>query len=1178
MTHVFGPTRRELLLSSAVGLAGMAVHVDARGPALLTTDRLYDSFRHPPANSRPWVYWYFMDGNLSAEGMHADLEAMKQAGIGGAIYLEVNLGLKSGPVHFMSMEWQQLISKALAHADDLGIEIALATGPGWCGTGGPWVKPEDAMQVLVGSETHLAGPMTFEGKLTQPQPRSPFFGSEVLTVELRKMWRDFYVDDRVLAFRSPQGKARIEDIDEKALYTRGSYSSHVLGPAMKRPWVRPRLPSLAQYPHLDAAMTVGGDGVIDLTGRMTADGTLAWTVPEGDWTVMRFGRTLTAATTRPAPESGLGLETDKFSAGAIDRHIQSYIGALLKVIAPRRKPMRGLTTLHFDSWEMGSQNWSAQYQKEFIARRGYDPTRYLPTFNGYIVDNIEASERFLWDIRQTAQELVYDNHVQRLRGYAHSHGLQLSMEPYDLNPTSDMSLGRAADVPMGEFWSKGMGFDTDFSVIEATSIGHTNGRQIIGGEAFTAENTELWRQYPASVKEQGDWAFCAGINRFVFHRFQAQAVNPKAPGMTMGPKGGYGVHWDRTQTWWEMVPDYHEYISRCQYMLRRGSFVADILYLVAEGAPNVFAPPPSAFLPGRFKDRRGHNFDGCSPETLIARASVRDGRIVFPDGISYALLVLPRLETMTIHLLQKIEQLVYHGATIIGIPPRKSPGLSGYPDCDSRIAATADRLWGNKRSSGARHVGKGIVIRDPFDESKRAQNPLADARWIWVNGPGEFSGPKFFTHRFSVTQAASIESAEVGVAAASSFEVVVNGVTIGRSSVGVTADGRLIESGHNYRLVEFFDLSSLLKDGENEIVVAVFDTDKREIEPGLIATVVLTRNDQSMQLVPSSLKWTARSSNTAATYPVVEKGSFGAKPWRLTPVSLQTGSLYPSYKVTSAVLRQMGIMPDFEAGDELRYIHRTDGDEDIYFISNRNETPCVRKCTFRVTGKQPEWWDPITGLSRILPSFADRNGRTSLTVELAPRQSGFVVFRKGQMRREPDSTNFPAATASVSIDGPWTVSFAIPNRTSKILSMAKLEDWSANLDDEIRYHSGQASYKTVFDYGDSVSKGASYRLSLGSVNNIARVILNGKDLGVSWCPPWEVTVPSTALRQGSNILEIVVANLWINRLIGDGVLPADQHRSWTPDAFTMSVAFGLQPSGLLGPVQLKIIPPDRETF
>ena len=174
-------------------------------------------FLNPPDSARPWVYWMFMDGNLSREGITADLEAMKRAGLGGVIFMEVNIGVPRGPIDFMGPKWQELFAHAVHEADRLGLQFTVATGPGWCGTGGPWVKPEQAMQHLVASETAVHGPARFAAALPRPQPRPPFFGVNTLTPELAKAWREYYVDVAVLAFPTPQGKARVADIDEKAL-------------------------------------------------------------------------------------------------------------------------------------------------------------------------------------------------------------------------------------------------------------------------------------------------------------------------------------------------------------------------------------------------------------------------------------------------------------------------------------------------------------------------------------------------------------------------------------------------------------------------------------------------------------------------------------------------------------------------------------------------------------------------------------------------------------------------------------------------------------------------------------------------------------------------------------------------------------------------------------------------
>ena len=423
------------------------------GQAAAAGANLEKGFRNPPESARPWVYWFIMDGNLTREGITADFEALKKAGIGGVIMMEVDVGIPRGPVKFMSAEWRALFKHAVGEAERLGLQITLNAGPGWTGSGGPWVKPEQSMQHLVASAVEVAGPKRFDEVLPRPQRRPAFFGDGALPPEQEKAKNDFYRDVLVLAFPAPTGNERISDIDEKALYVRAPYSS--------QPGVKARLPSLANYPALPAAAVVPADRVVDLTSKLDAAGRLAWDVPEGKWTIMRFGRTSNGAGTRPAPLPGLGLESDKFDKAALDAHFDAFVGALLREIGPHKKPANtGWTMLHIDSWEMGAQNWTAAFREEFRRRRGYDPVRYLPAITGRVVDSMEVSERFLWDLRQTCQELVIENHAEHLKALGHKNGFGLSIEPYDMMPCADMSVGAVADVPMCEFWL--YGFDTAY--------------------------------------------------------------------------------------------------------------------------------------------------------------------------------------------------------------------------------------------------------------------------------------------------------------------------------------------------------------------------------------------------------------------------------------------------------------------------------------------------------------------------------------------------------------------------------------------------------------------------------------------------------------------------------------------------------------------------------------------
>ncbi len=1073
--------------------------------ALVSTppvDALRQAFVAPPPAARPWVYWYFMEGNLTQAGMDADLAAMKRAGIGGAIMLEVNIGIPVGPVRYMSPEWRRLVGHAVKEADRQGIAIALGTGPGWCGTGGPWVEPDGAMQHLVSSETEVVGPTVYHERLPQPKPRVPFFGLGTLTPALRHQWETYYRDEAVLAVPADEGKAGLGDLDEKALVYRAPYTSGV---------VKSHLPP-------DSKVEKGIGQVVDLTGQ-TKNGTLDWKVPPGRWTILRFGRTLTGATTRPAPNAGLGFETDKFERPGIEAHLDTFIDAIERETGPNVHPGRGLTALHFDSWEMGSQNWSAHFRTLFRQRRGYDPLRYLPVMAGRIVDSVDVSERFLWDLRQTAQELVIANHLGAIRARGARYGLGLDVEPYDMNPTSDLALGATATVPMGEFWSKGFGYDSEYSVNEAVSVGHTNGRPVIAAESFTADDGDGWLQHPASMKAQGDWAFATGINRLAFHRYEHQPDLDAFPGMTMGP---YGVHWERTQTWWDMVPAYHAYVTRCQNLLRQGLPVADILYLVPEGAPNVFQPPADATI-GRLPDRRGYNFDAVAPGTLVARASVKNGRIVFPDGMSYRVLVLPRVETMTPELLRKVKGLVDAGATVVGNLPKRSPSLVGYPACDVEIARLSASL------------AKRVV---PDRESAAVPIDLEGAQWIWspegdplVAAP---VGTRTFRRTLTLPKGRPILSARVAADADNTFRL--------------TVDGKIVAGGSDFHHVQTVDVAPQLVAGDNAIVMTVVNEGTAPNPAGAILKLEVRFKDGGRTTLVTDGSW----SDAKAL------GPWTTGPWSLTAGALPRPEVYPSYASTARLLART-TPPDLEAGEALRYGHRRVGDRDVYFVGNRRETSFVGNATFRAVGA-PEWWDPTTGETRPLPRFTRNGATTTVPLRLPSFGSGFVVF-DASPKGSGTGENFPQATPIATVDGPWTVAFDPRFGGPASAAFPKLEDWTGRPEKAIRFYSGKAVYRTTFDGAGATE------ISLGEVRNMASVRLNGRDLGIAWCAPWTVRIPSGVLRPKGNRLEITVANLWANRLIGDAALPPERRVTKTTWS-SYRADSPLLASGLLGPVRL----------
>ncbi len=620
-------------------------------------------FASPPDNCRPWVYWFWLNGNITREGITADLEAMARVGIGGVLIMEVDQGTPAGPVAFASDTWRELFRHALHEAHRLGLQVNLNNDAGWCGSGGPWIRPDEAMQKLVWTETRLRGPARFEGVLPQPE-----------TVA------DYCRDVAVVAFPTP-AEYTIPDIDAKSAL------------------VRRDLPRASQYDALPPEQTIPRDRIVYLTEHLGPYGRLSWDVPEGDWTVLRFSHTPTGSQNAPSPASGRGLECDKLSTTGAEAHFYRFLQRL--IFESLHLSQSTFVAAHIDSWETGSQNWTQSFPEEFRRRRRYDIRPFLPVMTGRVVESLEVSERFLWDLRQTVSELLVENYAGHFRDLCRQSGLRLSIEAYGDTTCDNLAYAGRADEPMGEFWAS-PSFGAAETLTQMVSAAHTYGRRIVGAEAFTAGDGERWLYHPGSIKPLGDWAFCRGINRFVVHRYALQPwPEPRGGGMSMGP---WGLHYERNQTWWERSGPWHLYLTRCQYLLQQGLPVVDLLYLAPEGAPSAFVPPSSV-------QRSGYKADACSPEAAFARLDYNDGRLVLPDGMSYRALVLPNTSTMTPQLLRRLGRLAEAGATIIGAPPGATPGLTDYPECDEELRALADAIWA---------AGGVLRDKDPVEVLKQA--------------------------------------------------------------------------------------------------------------------------------------------------------------------------------------------------------------------------------------------------------------------------------------------------------------------------------------------------------------------------------------------------------------------------------------------------------------------------
>ncbi len=659
----------------------------------LADDELDRGFANPPDAAKPWCYWWWLDSYATPEGITRDLEEMKRQGIAGALLFDAGEG-KGSPVgpKFMSDAWRELFKHAVREADRLGIVLTANICNGW-NAGGTWVTDAHAAKTVVFASIQVQGPAAIQQDLPKP-----------------KIWQgDFYQDIAILAYPAsarPVDAPKLKDWEVKAA------RKYLDGPAEK----------LDQPDAGPVERDCDSKQIVDLTGKVNAAGRLTWDAPAGNWTVLRIGYALLGAITSCTSPNSKGVEIDFFSTAAFDMH-WAETGA--KMIADAG-PLAGKTLqyVHDDSYEVVGpapdrlqQNWTPQFREEFKARRGYDLFTYLPVLAGAIVDSREVSNRFLWDYRRTIADLFADGHYRRMHELAHKGGLGTHPEsggPFW--PCIDaLQLEGINDIPMGEFWKRapeqpdGKVYWSDNyhicdTVRQAASAAHIYGKPVCQAEAWTSIGPN-WEEDLYALKDLGDQAFCAGLTRNMLCFYVHQPRLDIKPGFQWEMAG---THFDRNVTWWDQSHAWLEYLARCQYLLQQGRFVADLCYYYGEDAPN-YVPAKTHMRPAL---PAGYDCDTINADVLMNRISVKEGRLTLPDGMSYALLVLPERSAMSPAVLAKIKQLAEAGATIVGRQPERAPGLTDYPTCDADVQRMAQPLWSTGRVLTDRDLGKVLADRN----------------------------------------------------------------------------------------------------------------------------------------------------------------------------------------------------------------------------------------------------------------------------------------------------------------------------------------------------------------------------------------------------------------------------------------------------------------------------------
>ncbi len=1000
--------------------------------------QLKETFKNPADQYKPLCLWYWLSGEVTKSGITKDLEAMKTAGLRGAILFDLGGHISdAGKNLLFSEEWNTLFKHTLKEAERLHLDIGLHNSPGWSGSGGTWVDVENSMKTTVHFLKEIQGGTAVDIILEKP-----------------KHYKSFYKDIAVYAIKGHHLKTLSEQ--------------EISGAGKGEDWAKLISDSSKKL------SAINTKDIIDLTNHFNND-QLVWNAPKGEWTVLRIGFTSTGTKNRTARRVfGSGLEPDKFDAKAITKAF--YDGVSGNAIAlEKASGSTVIKDIFMDSWEIGYQNWSEVLPEAFKKRRGYSMQKYLPVLAGFVVESPEISRRFLWDCRLTFGELIVDVYAKTMRNLSNKYDKKFMVEPYRTGGFHSFDYGEETDVVVSEFWKGGHNFERIKSV---ASIAHAKGVKEHRSETFTTNYFNGgWRDHPWQYKQIGDKAFCSGVNSMAFHSYAHQPYPDNiAPGMSMGR---WGAMISRKQTWWPMAPAYMQYLSRCQYLLRTGDFVADVLFVTHEHLPN----PDIKTYPELKK--AGYDYDIISPSFFIKNAVVKNEKVVLPGGTAYKLVVFPDTQFVTPEFMKSIDKIVRKGVQTIGYNYKKSPSLVNYPDADNLVKSYNDKLIVDSENGTLLNY---YLAKRPLEVLKRLSVKKDFEVKNAIPADAEIN---FIHHKISDNDVYFVSnSTPKRVRGNFRFRV-----AKGKPSLWNPVNGETQE---------------LLVFTQNDGVTSI----QLELEPKQSFFVVFDMNTVQSTRFKSI---TSNRSVQESTKPklelekVVRGKIFNPDPKHNQNITeeLKTQQNGNSLSVEKIPGEGKLVIAHYKINNEMQYYMRW-AKEGLHLDAGNAEAIALG-VKIEINDSKPEL-------------HANTSGKFTIEEESGDEINVIV----------PDYKN------ELELTSPWQVTFEQGKGLEKTsIVLDTLMNLSKHTNFNVKHYSGIITYKSNFNVSKKfLKKNRGIDLVLEHIANIATVEVNGIDCGTVWAKPYAVNI-AKALQKGENKIVIKVANSWSNRLIGDEYFPTE---------------------------------------
>ena len=1101
--------------------------------AQTASDPLVRGFENPPESARPRVWWHWMNGNITQEGIKLDLEWMHRVGLAG--YQNFDAALQTPQVVkqrlvYMTPEWKEAFKYAVHLGDQFGMEMAIAGSPGWSESGGPWVPPSQGMKKYVWSETVVEGGKPFTGALAKPPSNTGAFQNESIHDELGSSQGhkvpEFFADAAVIAYKRPAGDKPLESMQPKISASGGQFDPSLLsdgdlekstGIAIPEKvgdiaWIEYEFPQaqtiraitfVTQDPGMIESLIAGvsppektleasDDGqdwreVAKLAGPVAPEHTVSLPAVTAKYFRVTFKRTPPP----PLPPWASGIDASSLGFKLPPKPTEYRIAELVLHPEPR-----------VNHWE---------------EKAAFVPVPDLYEFATPHVDADQAIAKS--DVIDLTSKMTPDGKLDWMPPPGKWVVLRFGYSLLGItnHPATPEATGLEVDKLnrkyVRNYFEKYL--DTYKNTVGADEMGKKGIRYVVN-DSWEA-GSQNWTDNM--------------IAQFKMRRgYDPRPWMPVLTGQVVeSAEASDRFLWDFRKTIADLIADEHygelETVLHEHGMGHYGESHESGRAFVADGMEvKKFNEVPMSAMwtqtPGVNNIQYGYNADDRESASVahIYGQNIAAAESMTAAAAPWAWAPDTLKPTADQEFLNGINRFCIHESAhqpLVG--PRTAPGMTLGPFGQ----------WFNRNETWAEQAGAWTAYL---------------ARTSFLLQQGKFAADVIYFYGEDSNLTALFANSAPDVPSGYNFDYINADGLIHELSV---KDGRIVtRSGMSYRLLALDKYS-------RHMSLPVLRAIHALVEQGAVAAGEEPIGTPSL-------------ADDAAEFRKLNDDLFGAGTGVRT---VGKGKVYAGQNAEAA-LKEMNVAPDFDYGklsngQQILFAHRKLADGDLYFLDNRGNSSSTIDASFRITGKAPELWYSETG--KISPaSFSIEDGRTTVPLRFEPWGTVFVVFR----RPAKESSRMLAKvteTQLATVDGPWKLSFEAGRGAPESITLDKLTPWNESSDNGVKYFSGIGTYTNTLQAPPSwFKKGATLWLDLGDVKNLAVVTVNGKDLGTVWHAPYRVDATS-ALKPGANEITIKVVNAWVNRLIGD-----QQPDATTKYTFATLKPYKadspLLPSGLMGPV------------